>query len=490
MNFPKMFKTLFLGADAADIPESKPLKVQGKGVKSVPPFLGNSKGSSISNSAVNTTNLVLSDSIRAEGTLGQTIKRLVLNSPDLSHAVETKIKTALSKNYTVIATDITGRVDTEGTELAQSFVQKLNYGSYDYTKFTRSTDLRSLSASLLYDSFRYGASCLEVVLGETRLPAYFKPIPARLIEWADDTPNSYPIYTGADTDVPLNFPTIIYSSTTQDGETPYSESPLQTAIQAAMWDFEFTQDLRRAATKNLLQRLKVTIKTEEYLKTLPLTVREDKDQLEAHINSTIADLESKLSDLDPEDSLVILDVLEADTISDANRSEDRSISILESLINGKIAAGAKILPAIIGRGESSNAASTESMLFLKAVASAQLELNILISRALTVAVRLFGLDVYVKFELEEVNLRPELELASFRSIKQATTLEQLSLGFITDEKASIELTGTLPPEGFTPLSGTGFQHNAADTTGNDYSNTSVDTSGKTDSTQAQKDEEL
>jgi len=490
MTVKGIFKSIFFGADAVDLPIQKPVKAPSGKLKTTPPFLGNAKGSSISNSATNMTNLVLGDTVRNEGSMNQVIKRLVLNSPDLSHAVETKIKTALSKNFTVIATDMTGRVDVEGTELVQAFVQRLNFGSPDYTRFTRSTDLRSLSSSLLYDSFRYGCQCLEIVIGESRLPAYFKHVSGRLIDWADNTPNSYPIYTGADTDIPLNLPAIIYSSTTQDGETAYAESPLQAAIQAALWDAEFVSDLRRAATKNLLQRLKVTINTEKYMQTLPLTVREDKDELEKHINATIADLESKLADLEPDDSLVILDVLEADTISDANRSEDRSISVLQAMINGKVAAGAKILPAIIGRGESSSAASTESMLFLKAVASTQFELNNMLSRALTVAIRLFGYDVYIKFEFEDVNLRPELELASFRAIKQATTLTQLSLGFITDEKASIDLTGTLPPEGFKPLSGTGFKTEAADTTGNDYSNTSVDTSGKTDSTQSQKDSEV
>jgi hypothetical protein len=102
-----------------------------------------------------------------------------------------------------------------------------------------------------------------------------------------------------------------------------------------------------------------------------------------------------------------------------------------------------------------------------------------------------GLDVYVKFEMEEVNLRPELELASFRAMKQSLVLTQLSLGFISDMEASIELTGHLPPDGFQPLSGTRFSVASANTgSGNDYSNTSVDTkSGKTDSTQSQKTSE-
>jgi hypothetical protein len=479
----------YLGPQAVEMAPPKPPKVPKGKLRTIPPYLGNAKGSSIGNQAQNITNLVLSDHVRGEASMHQVVKKLVLTSPDLSNAVETKIKTALSKKYTVIASDPTGRIDPAATELVQAFVQRINLGSHDYTRFTRPTDLRSLSASCLYDSFRYNSMAFEVVLGDTRLPAYFKPIAARLIEWVDSTPESYPIYKGPKDDVPLNYATIMYSSTIQDGESAYADNPLQSAIQACLWDADFIDALRRAATKNLLQRLKVTINSEAYLKTLPLTVAEDKDELEGHMNATVAKLEDQLANLSPEDSLVIFDILDADTMGDANRSEDRSISVLQSMINGKITAGAKILPAIIGRGESANAASTESLLFLKAVASAQMELNAMISRAMTLVVRLFGHDAYVKFEFEEVNLRPALELASFRAIEQSTLLEQLSLGLISNERACIELTGALPPVGFISLSGTQFQHSAADTEGNDYSNTSVSPPSKPNSTQSQKDGE-
>ena len=64
--------------------------------------------------------------------------------------------------------------------------------------------------------------------------------------------------------------------------------------------------------------------------------------------------------------------------------------------------------------------------------------------------------------------------------------EQLSLGQISDVECSLLVTGTLPPDGYKELAGTMFKFGAADTTGNDYSNTSVSADGKTDSTQSQK----
>lgn len=469
-----------------DVPEPK--VPAGKGLNL--PFLGRSKGAKIANASTNITNLVLSDHVRNESTMNETIKKLVLASPDLSHAVETKIRSAISDRFTAIAYNDIGVVDEAGTRMAQALIMRLNCGSYDYTQFTRTTDLRSLAASCLYDNLRYGAMSLELVLGSTRLPAYFKALPTRLLTWADNTPNTYPIYRDpAAGEIPLNYPTIFYSSAIQDQETPYSDSPLQAAIQACLWDSTFVDDLRRAATKNILQRLRVTINSEKYMAGLPLDVQTDKEKLKAHMDATVLELERQLASLQPDDSIVIFDILEADTISDANRSEDRSIEVLQALINGKIAAGGKILPAIIGRGESSNSASSEAMLFMKAISSVQLEWNFMFSRALTLAVRLLGFDVNVAYKTEEVNLRPELELESFRSQKQARELELLSLGMSDDIDTCIKLTGTLPPAGYTKLSGTMFKVVTPANNGNDYSNTSVDTAGgKTNSTQAQKDQ--
>jgi len=487
----KFFNWLKPKAATSALPDVLPPKVPAsKGVTL--PFLGKEKNSKISNNATNITSLVLSDFSRTSATMNETIKKICLASSDLSYALECKLKATISEKFTVIAYNELGVVDEPATRLAQAFVMRLNYGSHDYTRFTKTSDIRSLAASCLMDSMRYGSMAMELVLGSTRLPAYFRALPSRLLSFADNTPDTYPIYKDPVVgDIPLNYPTIFYSVSSQDQESAYADSPIQSAIQAALWDADFADMLRRAAGKNLLARLKVTIDSEKYLKTLPFEVTSDSGKLKEHMDSTIAALESQLANLDPSDTLVIFDVLAAETIADSNNSSDRSIEVLQGLINGKLSAGAKILPSVIGRGESSNAASSEALLFVKAIGSVQHEFNLFFSHGLTLALRLMGHDVNVVFKFSDVNLRPELELASFRSIVQATELELLSLGMSSDLETIIKLTGTLPPSNYKPLSGTGFYKKAADTkSSNDYSNTSVDTtSGKTDSTQSQKDQE-
>ena len=102
-------------------------------------------------------------------------------------------------------------------------------------------------------------------------------------------------------------------------------------------------------------------------------------------------------------------------------------------------------------------ASTESALFARYCEGIQAKVNSILSRALTLALRLLGHDVYAQFSFDRVDLRPDSELETFRVLKQSRILEQLSIGMITDDDASIELTGRLPADGAQILQGTFFK---------------------------------
>jgi hypothetical protein len=72
-------------------------------------------------------------------------------------------------------------------------------------------------------------------------------------------------------------------------------------------------------------------------------------------------------------------------------------------------------------------------------------------------------DLHCEATFNEISLRPDVELASHRLITQKAILEQLSLGFITDEEAAWEMGLEGLPEGFKKLSGTGFATANGDT---------------------------
>ena len=103
-------------------------------------------------------------------------------------------------------------------------------------------------------------------------------------------------------------------------------------------------------------------------------------------------------------------------------------------------------------------------MFLKIARSIQRPLEQFFSRSMTLATRLYGGDFYVKFRFDPIDLRPRAELEAFATMKQQRILEQLSLGFLSDEQAAEELGTGTRPAGAPPLSGTMFYraNNAAE----------------------------
>ena len=112
---------------------------------------------------------------------------------------------------------------------------------------------------------------------------------------------------------------------------------------------------------------------------------------------------------------------------------------------------------MLGRGEAGvNTASVESRIFTLSAESVNGPIADIMSRILTLALRMSGFDGRAKVWFRHAELRPDLELESLRIQKQSRLLNDLSLGKISDEYYNIEMYGFLAPEGSEELSGTGF----------------------------------
>ena len=444
-------------------------------------FLGAAKNVIIADPSTDSSNIDLS-SYRSNGSVYSVIRSLCQVSPDLSQAVATRINSAIPDGFTAVAYSLNGDINVPATQLLYSMLARMNFMSPDYTVFNQTQSLRELSESLLMDEIRYGSMMTELVLGKSRFPLYIKRFPSSKLFWHELDGGIFPLAKINGIEFDMNIPTMFYLSAFQDGETGYSSSQIEAAIQPVLWEEEFKGDLRRAVRNVILPRLKIAINTPAWRQSIPADILQDEAKTRDYMTATITSLENKLNTMNPEDAMVYFDILETSYMTHGNISSDKDISVLSDILSSNVASGAKTLPAILGNSTTQGAGSSESMIFMKGVEAAQNRLSTLYSRILTLAIRLFGLDVYVKFQYDNVNLRPKDELEAFKAMKQSRVLQLLSLGFITDEEAALALTGHLPPTGFTPLCGTGFNNADPAATGNPYSNTSVVAGGISDTT--------
>lgn len=401
-----------------------------------------------------------------------TVRELSKSSPDLSGAVTFMQRTGIPENFTLIARDMDGRVNAEATKLAHEFIRRLTYMGVVDGSFNPGLAMQSLSEQLAMELQLYGAMGLEVALDKSLIPSRFVPVHVPTLKFYDEEGSFRIVQEVGGTEIDLDIPTFFYVSVDQLQNEAYASSYLESAIQPILADLDFNNDLRRVLKRHVMPRMLASIDVEKVKKSCPPEILQDPDKYRAYKNALITEIQTVLNNTNPEDAIVTYDTVEYSFL-DASQDPGSIIERVQKVLNGKLATGAKTLPVILGHNISSNASSTEAMLYVKQADMIRRKLNEIYSRAFTVAVRLMGLDVYVEFKYDNIDLRPDSELEAFKAMKQSRILEQLSLGMIPDEDAVITLTGNLPPDGYKPLSGTGFKYKLSDTGGNPNSNTSA-----------------
>lgn len=378
-------------------------------------------------------------------------------SPDLAAAISAYLRTGIPNEYTAVAKNLDGSFNPEATSLVQQIITRMDVLPTYADGFSGSYSLRSVAESLGKELLLYGACSAELVLDKTRTPSRIQPLHVGHITFIPDGSDLIPIQTLAGQRINLDIPTFFWVSLDQDLLTPYASSPLEPALRPTLFSEDFMQDLWRVVKRAVHPRQTVTIDWEKLQKMMPPEAQHDSEAQTVWMNNVIKDVTDTVNGLTPDQALVKFDFIDVERESNGNSSLSNEWSTLQDIANSKLASGAKTLPAILGHATGSNTASTESMLFVKSAdGTIRSKLNEIFSRILTLAVRLYGNDVTVEFKYAGIDLRPDTELESFKVQKQSRILELLSYGFLTDEEASLELTGKLPPQGFTPLSGTQF----------------------------------
>lgn len=276
------------------------------------------------------------------------------------------------------------------------------------------------------------------------------PAPNKFVPWQRDA------FTG--NTINLDIPTFFWTLLDPKAGSPYETPPFLPVLQSVLFNISFMQDLERIVKRTAFPRISVEIVEATLRKFAPVQIQADEARLAAWLIEQKTAIGNSLSQLNPEDAAVFFDSIKVGVLEQkGNNTVD--YTPLKAVIDQRIITGLKSLPTILGRqfGSSQTQGGIESLLYAKSIAYLQEVVSDLLSRILTLALRLEGVQGFCKVKYMPVNLKPENELEAFKTLKQARVLELLSLGIITDEEMAEELTAdaSLPP-GYQRLSGTGF----------------------------------
>lgn len=447
------------------IPTETP-KVSGKQV-TLPGYVPSAKfvSAPLQRKDSNAANIEIGNTSRLGSTTPQVIRSLTRLHPDASASKNAYIRVGIPETYKMIARNADASINREATQLVQAIARRLD-SMPDYASgYAQIGSLRSVAEALANEVIIEGAMAMELVLDKFLMPYKFQPVPVSQIVWKEDKDvfNIFPQQSISGQFIDLDQPTFFYTSIDQDLLTAYANSPMEGAVQPILASADFMQDMRRILKRSVFPRMDVDIDEEKLRARIPQDILNDPVKIDEYLNSVIASISQTVNTLGPEEALVHFDFIVFSQVKETGGDNAQSFDTVKSILDEKVSTGTKTMPSILGHGSGSqNVASTETLIFMmSANGIVRLKLQEIFSKAFTLSARLFGHDVTVEFKYADINLRPEIELESFRAMRQSRLLEQLSLGFLSDDEASIELTGNLTPVGFSPLSGTGFFKGAA-----------------------------
>lgn len=392
---------------------------------------------------------------------------LFQSDSDISATVNAFLTVADTEPRWVVR-DATGAVDRAGQQVVENIVQAI-FTRSDYTKpakFAMKPSMRALFESLRYMVLLRGGLGVELVMDQRQVPHELRIVDLQNVEWTErksGVPIPEQVISGER--ISLDIPTFFVSFFRKSPTTLYSKSFFVASINTIAARQQVINDLYTIMRKTGYPRIQAKMVEEVLRKNAPASAQEDEAEMRAWLGARRDELAAQLTNMRADQAIVGFDSTDFSILNDKNPAAGLQIESIIKVLNDANQAALKTMSTIIGRGETGvNTASVEARIFSLSAEQINRPIEDIMSKALTLALRLTGSQSRVEFSFSKVEMRPDLELEPQMTMRQARLLEQLSLGVIDDDEYHIQMFGRIRPDYAPVLSGTNFlsQNNSID----------------------------
>lgn len=387
------------------------------------------------------------------------IATLANADPDVSAAINAFLSVAGSTDPVIYAYDGKDQIDTKGIELGQQLWSLLTTTN-DYTLgYSARKGPDALVTDMRYMILLRGMVAGELVLDKTYVPSEMRMIDPATIEWHQKQNGVFsPIQKSAtsNTEIDLNIPTFFTENFHQSPLDVYTYSPFVSAINTIASRTQVIQELYRIMKIVGYPRVDVQVLDDVLMNSAPPAIRNKPEQVRAFVEAELGRIRAAISNLQSGDAFVHSKAVEAKVINDKNPSAGLQIQGVIDVLNAQNQAALKVMPAVVGKANNGQVASTEARLFALNADALNRTVAGFMTKLLTLGARLSGYEGRIEMIFPPVELRPQLELEPQKTMKSSRLKMDLSLGLITDIEYSMEMYGRPPLAGAPELSGTGF----------------------------------
>lgn len=387
------------------------------------------------------------------------IATLANMDPDVSAAINAFLSVAGSVDPMVTAYNEADEIDTDGIAMGQQLLAVLTTTN-DYTLgYSDKPSVDSLCADHRYMMLLRGGSACELVLDKTYVPSELRTVDPATLTWNQTAPGVYkPVQTptGSNEEIDLNIPTFFTSNFHQSPLGKYTYSPFVSAINTIASRTLVINELYRIMKIVGYPRVDVAVLEDVLMKSAPAAFRNQPDKIRGYVQAELNSIRDTIANLGSGDAFVHSNAIDAKIINDKNPSAGIQIQGVIDVLNAQNQAALKVMPAVVGKANNGQVASTEARLFALNADALNRAVASLFTKAFTLAARLAGFAGRIEVNFPPVELRPRMELEPQLTMKASRLAQDLSRGLISDIEYSMEMYGRPPLPGAPVLSGTNF----------------------------------
>lgn len=366
----------------------------------------------------------------------QLLEMLRYNHPDMGQAIW-NFQIMGNNDFTIKVTKLDGSEHLSGQKVIEDFIRSLNYVMSQ--GFEKNRSIQKTVDTMIEHILVRGATSMEIVLDEElENVKYFAVVDPDSIEFVKEKGRLIP----KQGNTKLDIPTFFHEGMDETDDDPYGTSPFLAAIKTLVFHMEVLQDLKMVVHNQGYGKYDIKIVEEVLLKRMPVSIKNNEAKKQTWLNDRLSEIINMYSKLDPDDAFVHFDSVEVDMVDGAKATIDPQK--LMAVIDSQIQNALKQYSTFMGRrstGQTEQYARMEARIFFKSIRRVQLIIENILSRALTKVLHFNGMQGFVKFEFDGIDLRSEIEKVNFDQIAITNAATKRDQGWITQDEASVEVVG-------------------------------------------------
>lgn len=364
------------------------------------------------------------------------------NHPDISQAIW-NFKIIGGCDYQVKAYLLDGETEHKSAQkVIDQFLMDIYYSQGQ--GFEKSRSLDKLVFQMFDQILLTGSTALEIVMDSNfEKVMYLTTVDTNTINYRFEDGRIIPYQFGNKGTVDLDIPTFFIEGLDETDTNPYGVSPFLSSIQTISFQLQVLEDLRQIIHNQGYGKYDIKIIEEVLLKRMPNNIKNNDKKKQDWLTEQLQAIISMYSKLEPDAAFVHFDSVNVDMVENAKAMVDpqKIMAVIDTQIMGAL----KQYSTLMGRrsqGQTEQYAKLEIRLFMQSIHLMQETIENILSRAFTKIINLYGYQGYVEFEFEDTEIRTELEKVNFEQIAILNAERKRANGWITQDDASEEITGS------------------------------------------------